>query len=99
MPINYNRYPTNWKDLRKQVLERAKNKCEFCGVENYSIVRRVYKNYEGKNVRIILTIAHLDHDEMNHDVKLERLAALCQQCHLRYDVLEKKHRKQTNNLI
>lgn len=35
--------------------------------------------------KIILTIAHLDHDKLNHDVKIERLKALCQRCHLVYD--------------
>ena len=34
---------------------------------------------------IILTIVHLDHDVDNHQVKDERLAALCQKCHLDYD--------------
>lgn len=43
-------------------------------------------------VRVVLTIAHLDHDECNHDVKLDRLAALCQLCHLRYDAKEKYRR-------
>lgn len=38
-----------------------------------------------KFVKIILTIAHLDHDKLNHDVKLDRLKALCQRCHLNYD--------------
>jgi hypothetical protein len=45
-----------------------------------------------KATKIILTIAHLDHDKLNHDVSLERLKALCQKCHLRYDI---KHH--TNN--
>lgn len=36
--------------------------------------------------KIILTIAHLDHDKLNHDVKLDRLQALCQRCHLKYDL-------------
>lgn len=36
-------------------------------------------------VRIVLTVAHLDHDEDNHAVADERLAALCQRCHLAYD--------------
>ncbi len=45
-----------------------------------------------KQVKVILTIAHLDHDETNHDVKDERLAALCQLCHLRYDAKEKYRR-------
>lgn len=92
MPIDYNRYPSNWNELRQQVLERADNKCEFCGVENYSIVHRIYKNGFEKDVKIILTIAHLDHDEINHNVKIERLRALCQQCHLRYDAKEKYRR-------
>jgi hypothetical protein len=35
MPIDYKKYPANWNELREAVLERAKNKCEFCGVENY----------------------------------------------------------------
>lgn len=39
-----------------------------------------------KFTKIILTIAHLDHDKLNHDVKLDRLKALCQRCHLKYDM-------------
>jgi hypothetical protein len=45
-----------------------------------------------KPVRVVLTIAHLDHDADNHDVMLERLMALCQICHLRYDAKEKYRR-------
>jgi len=39
-----------------------------------------------KFTKVILTIAHLDHDKINHEVKLERLKALCQRCHLRLDI-------------
>ena len=45
-----------------------------------------------KKVKIVLTIAHLDHDEANHDVSDERLMAMCQLCHLRYDAKEKYRR-------
>lgn len=45
-----------------------------------------------KPVKVILTVAHLDHDESNHDVKDERLKAGCQLCHLRYDAKEKYRR-------
>lgn len=38
-----------------------------------------------KFTKIILTIAHLDHDKLNHNVSLDRLKALCQRCHLLYD--------------
>src|SRR3990167_10311144 len=39
-----------------------------------------------KATKIILTIAHLDHDKRNHDISMDRLKALCQRCHLRYDM-------------
>ncbi|MCZ2480028.1 hypothetical protein [Aquirufa nivalisilvae] len=45
-----------------------------------------------KVVKVILTIAHLDHDETNHDVSDDRLKAMCQICHLRYDAKEKYNR-------
>jgi 5-methylcytosine-specific restriction endonuclease McrA len=35
---------------------------------------------------VVLTIAHLDHDKENWDVTDDRLAALCQRCHLKYDM-------------
>lgn len=41
------------------------------------------------SVKVVLTIAHLDHDEENWNVSLDRLMAMCQMCHLRYDAKEK----------
>lgn len=38
-----------------------------------------------KIIKIVLTIAHLDHDADNKDIKIERLRAWCQRCHLNYD--------------
>lgn len=88
MPIDYKRYPPNWKtEIRPAILERANNCCEHCGVENYSI-------RDGK--KIVLTIAHLDHDEENWNVSYDRLAALCQRCHLRYDAKEKARRRKND---
>lgn len=110
MPIDYRKYPKNWKsEIRPKVLERANDCCEFCGLKNKSVVHsfkdsfgRIIWKYltypeflmrEAKAVKVVLTVAHLDHDEVNHDVKLSRLAALCQLCHLRYDSTEKSRRK------
>lgn len=36
-PENKHRYPADWKDIRYEVLERAKHCCEFCGVKNHAI--------------------------------------------------------------
>mgnify|MGYP002868238818 CR=1 FL=1 len=38
MPINYSKYPVNWKtEIRPSILTRAGNKCERCGVANYAV--------------------------------------------------------------
>lgn len=122
MPIDYSRYPKNWKsEIVPRIIDRDKNCCKFCGVRNRSIVwsvgielkfegryqikkiwitsecdverMRIFKHWQDpKAVQVILTVAHLDHDETNHDVSDERLAALCQYCHLNYDALEKYRR-------
>lgn len=47
---------------------------------------------EYKPVKVVITIAHLDHDETNHEVTDDRLMALCQICHLRSDAKEKYRR-------
>ena len=55
-------------------------------------IREAIHEDEMKKVRVILTVAHLDHDETNWKVKDERLAHLCQMCHVRYDAKEKYKR-------
>jgi hypothetical protein len=39
-----------------------------------------------KSTKVVLTIAHLDHDKSNENVSDDRLKALCQKCHLQYDM-------------
>lgn len=34
MPINYREYPPDWKQTRARILERAGNRCEWCGAEH-----------------------------------------------------------------
>lgn len=90
MPINYSKYPPNWRsEIRPRILIRANNCCEFCGIKNGSTAQSA----KGKDYKIVLTIAHLDHDETNHDVSDDRLRALCQPCHLKYDAEEKARRR------
>lgn len=90
-PENKKRYPSNWKDIRLQILKRANNCCEFCGVKNHDHRVSVVDGKE-KWIRIVLTIAHLDHTPENCDP--ENLRALCQRCHNRYDA---EHRKATRS--
>lgn len=104
-PENKHLYPKNWKQIRKNILERANNRCEFCGVENYA---EGYRDCDGnfiesygmqqetdaldgeKIIKIVLTVAHLDHNPQN--CSPENLRALCQKCHLTYDI---EHHKET----
>jgi len=120
MPIDYKKYPKNWKsEIVPRILKRAKNKCEFCHLKNGQTVysakffikmpyrdKIILKNIwfsevldlkriallwlSYKKVKVVLTIAHLDHDSENHKVKDSRLKALCQYCHLNYDSEHKK---------
>lgn len=46
-----------------------------------------------KPVKVILTVAHLDHDSHNFLVKIDRLLDLCQKCHLRMDSKMKAQKK------
>lgn len=122
MPIDYSRYPANWKnEIVPRILDRAEHKREMCFIENksqaFSIPLKVHINgqYKVKRfwiisesdylrmkpfalggdvkvIRVVLTLAHLDHDETNHGVTDERLMAMCQYCHLNYDAEEKYRR-------
>lgn len=76
MPFHKERYPKNWKEISKRIREREGDKCKWCGAENH-------KPHPVTGSKVILTVAHLDHDEQN--CSDENLAALCQKCHLTYD--------------
>lgn len=108
MPIkkeNKKLYPKNWKQIREQILQRAGNKCEFCGVKNHLIgyrdangkfiestgMQQEADKLDGEKVfKIVLTIAHLNHNPQDNSP--DNLRALCQKCHNNYD---KEHRKET----
>lgn len=129
MPIDYKKYPPNWKtEIRPAILKRANNKCEFCGVENSKFILRgtwnnteCYQDDDGtiydantsevigsdylgevhptnKLIRIVLTIAHLNHDVNNNDPS--NLKALCQRCHNRHDIdFRRKNRKSNKQTL
>jgi hypothetical protein len=40
VPIDYSKYPPDWKERRGRILERASNRCEECNVENGAIGMR-----------------------------------------------------------
>jgi len=75
-----------------EIKEDARYKLRTLWFTSYSDVVRADSGRKIYDVKVVLTIAHLDHDETNFEVKDERLKALCQMCHLRYDSREKYRR-------
>lgn len=37
MPIDYKKYPKDWKQLRASILDRDNHCCKSCGIFNYSV--------------------------------------------------------------
>ncbi len=116
MPIDYRRYPGDWKTrIVPAILKRSGGRCEQCGLTDgqtvYSVrvkalrkgktvYRRLWLTIDPKLesnfvklVKVVLTVAHLDHDEANRHVQLDRLKHWCQRCHLSYDLHMKNRRR------
>ena len=88
-PENRKRYPPDWPEISKRIrFERAGGRCECegeCGLHRGR--RCVEVNHTPArfaNGRVVLTVAHLDHTPENCGD--DNLRAMCQRCHLRYDV-------------
>ncbi len=110
MPCDYSEYHPKWTLIRRLILNRAKMKCEECGIENYKIIQKGSRETITKQqlervkelaligfssikalkevecTRIILTIAHMDHDKTNN--LFSNLKALCQKDHLSHDAAQ-----------
>jgi hypothetical protein len=84
-------YPADWKDISLRIRARSGGRCEChgeCGLHRTTGPRRC----EERNAQpakwakgtVVLTVAHLNHDPS--DCRDENLRAMCNRCHLRYDV-------------
>lgn len=103
MPVDYSKYPLDWKTrIRPEILARDGHACKFCRVANGAWLEAkccAWPSFRcldwskckcGKRrPRVVLTVAHLDRNVENNDY--QNLAALCQRCHLRHDA--KQHAK------
>jgi hypothetical protein len=89
MPIDKTQYPTGWGKVSRTIRRIAGWRCEWCNIPNGVPLP------SGRKGKVVLTVAHLGtpyangqpgnkHDK--HDIRRENLAALCQACHLRYDL-------------
>lgn len=76
-------YPADWKRISMSIRrDRARWTCESIpDGERCFAVSGLPHPITG--ARVVLTVAHLDHDPTNNDPA--NLRALCQRCHNRYD--------------
>lgn len=101
MPINYKNYSSDFK-LRSRFIRfvRAKNRCENCGAWNYQFLdkhtRELTDPTDANAIRIVLTTSHLDHDITNNS--FYNLKALCQKCHINYDIPHRKESRRKKKL-
>lgn len=88
-PEDRARYPSDWKDISKRIrFDRAGGRCECAGECGLHSGRRCCEVHGEPAVfakgMIVLTTAHLDHTPEHCED--DNLKAMCQRCHLRYDV-------------
>mgnify|MGYP001795061103 FL=1 len=96
MPISAERmarYPggsinsKEWKAFRAFILFRAANRCE--GTPQHPECRAHNgQPHPETGSKVVLTIAHMDHDESHADP--DRCRALCQRCHNKWDAPHRK---------
>jgi hypothetical protein len=76
-----------WRAFRTEILARADHACE--GTDQFPACRAANgEPHPETGAKVVLTIAHMDHDETHADP--ERCRALCQRCHNAWDAPHRK---------
>jgi 5-methylcytosine-specific restriction endonuclease McrA len=91
-PVQRARYPEDWPVISARIRARSGGQCECegeCGLhrDHPGPRRCVERNGEPAvwaRGKVMLTVAHLNHTP--EDCRDENLKAMCQRCHLRYDI-------------
>lgn len=82
MPVDWSKYPSDWKQIAFAVKQSTGWKCQVCGKQCYRPGDKV------ENTQNVLTVAHVNHVES--DCRPENLVAACSVCHLQYDAVRRK---------
>jgi heterodisulfide reductase subunit B len=94
MPVDWKKYPENWKAIARKVKTDADWHCQGCRKPCRRGTSETWEQFRDrlppglipefeKRQRFTLTVAHLDHNPQNCEAN--NLRALCSVCHLRYD--------------
>jgi len=77
MPIDWKKYPKDWKSITLKIKKRAKWCCELCKAKHN-------EPHPITNSKVCITTHHINGDIYNNNGY--NLLALCQRCHLRIDL-------------
>jgi hypothetical protein len=100
MPVDWKKYPADWKNIVARIRARSGDRCECSGeCGRHECARQPcgavnHQPHPISGSRVVLTTAHLDHDPSSSDES--RMRHLCQRCHLHLDRgLHAQHATQT----
>ena len=79
MPMNFSRYPKNWKAIAIAVKEAANWKCQQCGIDCSD--PKQWRGDRYLQAMFTLTVHHVDRNPENNQP--ENLIALCTPCYVR----------------
>lgn len=101
MPVDKKRYPPDWDLISLRIRKRSGGRCECVGEcgsldchakKSKRCTARNYKPHPLTRSKVILTVAHLGKDTGDKHNKMdcrdENLKAMCQRCHLLFDLDE-----------
>lgn len=95
MPVDMRRYPANWREISLRIRARSEGVCECtgeCGTHHGRCNAQNYQPHPVTGTKVIFTVAHLGKDTGDKhnkmDVRDENLKAMCQRCHLLFDLDE-----------
>ena len=82
------KYPPDWDYISRRIRERAGGQCECTGEcalhRGDRCVEMDGHDAQFASGRVVLTVAHLNH--CKSDCRDRNLLAMCNTCHLRYDM-------------
>jgi hypothetical protein len=92
-PENRSKYPPNWTEIAERIKwERAGGRCEMLTLDGERCTAVHGSRHPWTGSIVVLTCAHLNHDET--DCSDENLRAACQCCHNRYDFAHRLRNRQ-----